>query len=86
MRTTVDIPEHLLRRAKATAAFEGATLKGFFVAALEHEVARRRPISAPGHRVRLPLVCSQKPGSLNVTNEDVADALAEEDVNAFAGR
>jgi len=84
MRTTVDIPEHVLRRAKATAALEGDTLKTFFVKALEHEITRHRPAGPSGHRVRLPLVHSKHPDALSITNADVADALAEEEVSALA--
>lgn len=38
--TMVRLPETLLRRAKATAALRGETLKQFFAAALEERVER----------------------------------------------
>jgi uncharacterized protein (DUF1778 family) len=40
MRTTVDIPDHLLRRAKAAAALEGKSLKAFLMEAVVHELER----------------------------------------------
>jgi hypothetical protein len=41
MRTTVDIPDHLLRRAKA-AALEGKSLKAFLTEAVVHELEKTR--------------------------------------------
>lgn len=61
-------------------------MKDFFVEAVAHEVSRRRPPTAPGHRIRLPLVRSQQPGSLKLTNADLADMLATEDIEALFGR
>ena len=40
MRTTIDIPDALFRRAKATAAARGLTLKQFIVNAVEHEISQ----------------------------------------------
>ncbi len=39
MRTTIDIPEHLLRRAKAAAALQGLRLKDFVRHALQRHLA-----------------------------------------------
>lgn len=39
MRTTVDIPDELLRRAKIRAAEQGINLKDVFAAGLEKELA-----------------------------------------------
>ncbi len=39
-RTTIDLPETLLRRAKAAAAMEGETFKRFTATALEERVER----------------------------------------------
>lgn len=41
MKTTIDIPDDLFRRTKATAALEGKTLKEFVSAALREMLARR---------------------------------------------
>jgi hypothetical protein len=39
MKTTLDIPDDLFRRVKATAALEGCSLKDFVSRALEHRLA-----------------------------------------------
>jgi len=41
MKTTVELPDALFRRAKALAASRGMTLKRFFTEALEEYVRRR---------------------------------------------
>lgn len=45
MRTTIDLPDDLLRRAKIHAAEKGVTLKEVFAAGLEKELseAKREP-------------------------------------------
>ncbi|HEY7336167.1 MAG TPA: hypothetical protein VH639_14855 [Bryobacteraceae bacterium] len=43
MRTTVDIPDALFRRAKALAAMEGSSLKDLIVRALERETNPELP-------------------------------------------
>lgn len=41
MKTTLEMPDDLFRRAKATAAKRGQSLKQFVTTALEHELAKR---------------------------------------------
>ena len=53
MRTTIELPDELLRRAKGRAALAGVSLKEFFVEALEQKLAPeknkvRRPPPAIG--------------------------------------
>lgn len=38
VRTTVDLPESLLRKTKSTAALRGSSMKDLIVRAIEHEV------------------------------------------------
>jgi len=40
MKTTIELPEQLFRRAKAAVAQRGMTLKQFFARATERELAR----------------------------------------------
>ncbi|MBN1961354.1 MAG: hypothetical protein JW841_10445 [Deltaproteobacteria bacterium] len=83
MRTTVDIPESLLRRVKATAALEGSSLKDFLINALETKILLTNNQSSYGRRVSLPLVPSREPGSLKLTNERINAQLEADDVDAF---
>ncbi|MBN1673219.1 MAG: hypothetical protein JXR37_19395 [Kiritimatiellae bacterium] len=84
MRTTVDIPDLLLRRAKAAAALAGKKLKTFVTEALEHELEREPKNLSARRRVSLPLVRSKKPGSLRITGDTVSSALASGDADALA--
>jgi hypothetical protein len=77
MRTTIDLPDRLLREAKAAAAIEGRSLKDFITDAVERRLASGG--SANRRRVRLPLVTSSRPGSVALTGDAVARLLEEDD-------
>jgi hypothetical protein len=73
MRTTVDMPDPVFRKMKATAALRGVSLKEFLLSAVEHEMAKKQ--AKKGYRVRLPLIPSKHPGTLNLTNAEIEDLL-----------
>jgi len=50
MRTTVDLPEDLFRRAKAKAAIEGRSLRSVIVRFIEEGLAREAPAPGGGRR------------------------------------
>jgi hypothetical protein len=60
MRTTIELPDELMARAKIRAALSGLSLKQFFIQAVEHRLApekaksRRRP-PAVGDRGARPI-------------------------------
>ena len=47
MKTTIEIPDRLFRRAKATAAARGQTLKQLLTEALEEKLDARTPPGEP---------------------------------------
>jgi hypothetical protein len=85
MRTTVDLPDEMLRRVKAIAAMEGKSLKRFLAEALERELRRRGEVESSPKRVTLPLVPSENPGSVHLDAEKIADILEREDIDELAG-
>jgi len=85
MRTTVDIPDHLLRRAKAAAALEGKSLKAFLMEAVIHELERSVEKKLARKRVSLPLVSSNRPGTLQLNSDEIERILIQEDRHALAG-
>jgi hypothetical protein len=85
MRTTVDIPDHLLRRAKAAAALEGKSLKAFLMEAVVHELERGVEKKIARIKVSLPLVPSNRPGTLQLNSDEIAYILNQEDRHALAG-
>ncbi len=84
MRTTVDIPDQILRRAKAAAALEGKSLKAFLTEAVVHELERSADKKIVRKKVSLPLVPSSRPGTLKLTSDEIARVLTEEDFHALA--
>jgi hypothetical protein len=40
MRTTIDLPDHIMKKAKMKAVKEGITLKELFMRSLEHELEK----------------------------------------------
>lgn len=73
MRTTVDIPDPKYRLLKSRAASQGKTVKelvmrGVDVVLAEEETPRRR-------RLKLPLIKSNRPGTLDIDNERIYDLI-----------
>ena len=84
MKTTVLLPDTVFRRAKAEAAMEGRTLRAFVMDAVVHELDRAAGNRPSRKRVKLPLIRSSRPGTLHITGDTVASALAAEDLNVLA--
>jgi hypothetical protein len=47
MKTTIELPDPLLRRAKSKAAESGMTMKQFFTEAIQDKLAGKAPSRAP---------------------------------------
>lgn len=78
MRTTVQLSPELLRAAKAEAASRGETLKEFLTRAVTHELGDAA-VPARRGRVRLPLVGSNRPDTVDLSNAGIEAILAAED-------
>lgn len=48
MKTTIELPDPLFRRAKSKAAESGMTMKQFFTEAIQDKLARKSPGSTAG--------------------------------------
>lgn len=79
MRTTLDIPESLLKRAKIEAVQRGTTLRELVGAALERELTATPRAGTAARRARFPIFESKAPGALRLTNVRIAKIEAEED-------
>ena len=74
MRTTLDLPDATFRQRKSLAARRGMTLKQVLHSAVEREiVAATTPPSR--RRVKVPILKSKEPGTLNLTNAEIEDLL-----------
>lgn len=85
MRTTVQLPEELLRAAKAEAAARGETLKGFLTRAVANELGKSSMPAVRG-RVVLPLVGSARPGAADLSNAEIEAIIAAEDAEKHGNR
>ncbi len=77
MRTTIDLPDALFRRAKALAAMKGSTLKDLIVRAIEREVNSSHTVdNAARRKVELPLIHLRDGRKLDLSAFDFDDLLA----------
>lgn len=80
MRTTLDLPEPLLKRAKIEAVQRGTTLRELVGAALERELTAPERAKPAKRRGRFPIFGSNAPASMRLTNAKIAKLEDEEDV------
>ena len=78
MRTTLDLPDELLKKAKVAAIERGTTLREVVSAALGRELGVE-PESGKVRRAEFPLIRSQRRGKLRLTNRTILDMELEED-------
>jgi hypothetical protein len=79
MRTTLDLPDELLMRAKIAAVERGVSLRELIESALARELAASPSPPGRGKRIRFPIFPSAAPGSLHLTNADISSSEADED-------
>ena len=84
MRTTIDMPDALMRAAKARAAEHGESLKDLVNRALAHELGLPSVPKRKTGRVALPLIAREATPAVLVTNDDIAAALEAEDVERYS--
>jgi len=80
MRTTLDLPDDLLKRAKIEAVERGTSLRDIVAAALEHEFRRPLDTTKKRKRAKFPIFESVAPGSLRLTNAGIAKIESDEDL------
>jgi hypothetical protein len=79
MRTTLDLPDQLMKRAKIAAVERGMTLRELIGSALARDLEAGPPPPEARRRVQFPVFSSRRPGSLRLTNADIARSEAAED-------
>lgn len=79
MRTTVDLPDELMRKAKMRSAERGESLKEMFVRIVEREVSSPGLQGSRG-RMQLPLVRGSGKPAAAISNADIAEILDDEDM------
>jgi plasmid stability protein len=74
MRTTIDIPDETYRDLKVKAAREGKTVREIVLLGIHKELstAEERPV----RKLKLPVIRSSRPGTLELTNEQIDELTA----------
>ena len=75
MRIILNLPEATFRKLKSLAARRGTTLKQVIRSAVEREIVAATAKPAR-RRITVPVLKSQEPGLLNLTNSEIDDFLA----------
>jgi hypothetical protein len=74
MRTTVDIPDPVYRRLKTRAASEGSSAKELILRGVEL-ILKKGPRKSR-RRVKLPLIRSKQPGTLELHNDRIYEIIS----------
>ena len=73
MRTTIDIPDATYRELKIRAARTGKTVREMVLSGIERVLdSGDAPVV---RKLELPLIRSSRPGTLDLTNEQIDDIL-----------
>ena len=72
------MPDELFRRAKSHAAARGESLRDLFERAVSHELGSPAIAGRRG-RVHLPLIPSDRPGTVDISNAQIDAIFAAED-------
>ncbi len=80
MRTTLDLPDELLKRAKIAAIERGVTLRELIGSALVNDLGLEPMPRRTRHKLRFPLFASARPGTLELGRNELAEIEAEEDL------
>ncbi len=80
MRTTIEIPDDLFRKAKAQAALEGVRLRDVIERGLRLALVQAAPCAS--QRVEFPLHRSRRPGALSAKDVRCAEVQMQRDEDA----
>lgn len=73
MATSVEVPDETYRVLEALAVTEGTTVKELVLEGVDGVIKARKPVTV--RRLRLPLIDSDNPGSLQLDNEKIYDLI-----------
>jgi hypothetical protein len=74
MRTTIDIPDDIYRDLKVKAAREGKPVRMILLRGIQRELEDGEKRSL--RKLKLPLIRSSEPGTLELTNEQIDELTA----------
>jgi hypothetical protein len=74
MRTTIDIPDDLYKKLKSKAALEGTSVRNLMTQAAQSLLESEK--LPPIRKFRVPVIHSSRPGTLNMTNEEIDELIS----------
>jgi hypothetical protein len=74
MRTTVDIPDALYRELKSRAAREKVSVKKLILRGVLVQLRERK--AKRNRRIKLPIIRSKNPGTLEIDNAKIYDLIS----------
>ena len=74
MRTTMDIPDETYRDLRIKAAREGKPMRQIVLRGIQRELEGAE--ETPVRKLQLPLIRSSRPGTLELTNEQIDEVTA----------
>jgi plasmid stability protein len=74
MRTTMDIPDETYRDLRIKAAREGKPMRQIVLRGIQRELEGAE--ETPVRKLQLPLIRSSRPGTLELTNEQIDELTA----------
>jgi hypothetical protein len=74
MRTTIDIPDEKYKNLKRMAVEREVTVRKLMMDALDL-LEKQPPVVRPKKRIELPLIHSERPAAINLTNDEIYDIL-----------
>jgi hypothetical protein len=74
MRTTIDIPDETYRSLKTKAAREGKTVREIVLVGIQRELTAGEEKQV--RKLKLPVIPSSRPGTLELTNEQIDELTA----------
>ncbi len=84
MKTTLDLPEELVREMKIRAARDGRKLRDVATEVIQRGLAQQVSIPAKARkRVEFPLIECQGPATRQFTPEELADVLLQQEVDWY---
>ena len=89
LKTTLELPDELMRSLKIRAAQENRRLKDVFADVIRRGLAQQSPVTSPIRtRVKLPLIECARPAlpGEEVTPARVAELLLEEEANDLSSQ
>ena len=74
MRTTIDIPDETYRELKVKAVREGKTFREIVLRGMQREL--QEAAMKPVKKFEIPIIHSDRPGTLDLTNEQIDELTA----------